>query len=553
MLFRVKSGQRRYNTPKFRSSMPGIGLQILRAVFAAVIVCVVDAQSGAHLPVSHPQVDGAALVRIQRSIQNGDLRKARSEIQDALQASPGDPRLYNFLGVIDAQERNVNAAAANFERAIKIAPRFVGAYLNLGRLYQEESGKDPGLSEKALEVYGKVSAIDPDNVEARYQAAALLSGLEKFDASLRELARLPEPAQHQAAALTVRCIDEAALQHTDLAAAAAKELLALPDLTEADVLPIVPVLVKHHQAGLATSLLQSLVGKQIVSVEILDQLAALYEEQGRFKDARETLTKELDLSGKPSASLLTRLSKVAYKSGDLEGALGYLAHARDLEPQNASIHFLFGLVCIELKLPPEAQESLREAVRLDPQNPYYSYALGAVLLERRNPDEAIHYFRTFSETRKGDPRGNFALGVAYFDAGQVEAARREFEAIANRPETKAGALLYLGRLALRNEDLAAAAGYLQGAIQANPAVAEPYVELAIVQIRRKDYKAAEQNLNCALRLSPDNYQANFNLLFLFKRTNDPRAEEQSRRVGALQLAGEERERMLLRTLDIHPY
>jgi tetratricopeptide (TPR) repeat protein len=533
--------------------MPGIGLRVLSTAFAAVVVCVVDAQSGAHLPAPHSQIDEDALVRIQRSIQDGDLRNARSEIQDTLQTSPGDPRLYNFLGVIDAQERNVNAAEANFDRAIKIAPRFVGAYLNLGRLYQEESGKDPGFSEKALAVYAKVSAIDPDNVEARYQAASLFSRLGKFGASLGELARLPEPAQHRAAALTIRCIDEAALQHTDLAAATVKDLLALPDVTEADVLPIVPVLVKYHQAGLATILLQSLVSKQIVSVEILDQLAALYEEQRRFKDARETLTKELDLSGKPSAALLTRLSKVAYKSGDLEGALGYLAHARDLEPENAAIRFLFGLICIDLKLPPEAQESLREAVRLDPQNPYYSYALGAVLLERHNPDESIRYFRTFREARKEDPRGNFALGVAYFDAGQVDAARREFESIANRPQTRAGALLYLGRLALRNEDLAGAAGHLQGAIQANPALVEPYVELAIVQIRRKDYKAAEQNLNCALRLSPDNYQANFNLLFLFKRTNDPRAEGQSRRVGALRLAGEERERMLLRTLDIHPY
>jgi tetratricopeptide (TPR) repeat protein len=533
--------------------MLDISLRILRTVFAAVITCVVDAQSGAHLPAPHPQVDEAALVRIQRSIQDGDLRKARSEIRDTLQTSPGDPRLYNFLGVIDAQERNLSAAEANFERAIKIAPRFIGAYLNLGRLYQEESGKDPGLSEKALEIYGKVSAIEADNLEARYQAASLLSRLGKFDASLRELARLPEPAQHQAPALTLRCIDEAALQHTDLVAASSKELLELPDVTEADVLPIVPVLVKSHQAGLATTLLQSLVGKQFISPEILDQLAALYEEQGRFKDARETLTKELSPPGKPSAALLTRLSKVAYKSGDLEGTLGYLAHARDLEPENAAIHFLFGLVCIDLKLPPEAQESLRAAVRLDPQNPYYSYALGAVLLERRNPDEAIRYFRTFREVRREDPRGNFALGVAYFDAGQVDAARREFESIADHAQTRAGALLYLGRLALRDEDLAGAADHLQGAIQANPQVAEPYVELAIVQIRRKDYQGAEQNLNCALRLSPDNYQANFNLLFLFKRTNDPRAEEQSRRVGALRLAGEERERMLLRSLDIHPY
>src|SRR5207248_1549957 len=97
----------------------------------------------------------------------------------------------------------------------------------------------------------------------------------------------------------------------------------------------------------------------------------------------------LQTSGQPSAALLNRLAKVAYRAGDLEGALGYLAHARDLEPGNALIHFLFGLVCVDLKLPPEAKQSLKEAVRLDPKNPYYNYALGAVLLQERNPEESI--------------------------------------------------------------------------------------------------------------------------------------------------------------------
>jgi len=40
---------------------------------------------------------------------------------------------------------------------------------------------------------------------------------------------------------------------------------------------------------------------------------------------------------------------------------------------------------------------------------------------------------------------------------------------------------------------------------------------------------------------------------LYQRTTHPRAEQQARRVEELQKAGEEREKLLLRSLEIRPY
>jgi len=58
-------------------------------------------------------------------------------------------------------------------------------------------------------------------------------------------------------------------------------------------------------------------------------------------------------------SSLLELARVAHKQRDYQGALGYLAHARDLEPGNASLHYDFGLVCLDLNLVAEARNSLR--------------------------------------------------------------------------------------------------------------------------------------------------------------------------------------------------
>lgn len=488
--------------------------------------------------------DEAQLLRIQQSIQNGDLRGARIELQKSLKASPADPRAYNFLGVIDAQEQNFGSAEANFRRAIEIAPGFTGAYLNLGRLYQEHTDL-----EKGVDVYRRLLQFEPENAEANYQTAVLLNRQAKFAASLQSLKRLPGEAQQRAAALSLRAANQSALGQVTQAAASAKQLMAAQDLTEADVASLVPSLPRP----LATSLLETLVQRGLASAAPLTQLATIYEESGQFKRASETLAKTLPASGQPSVALLKRLAKLAYQSGDPEGALDYLAHARDIEPGNAVIHYLFGLICIDLKLPPEATKSLQEAVRLDSDNPYYNYALGAVLLQEKNADGAIPHLKKFHDARPGDPRGGFALGVAYFDADQPDQARKEFESVVNQPETRVGACLYLGRLAVRDGKLDEAENHLRRAIQSSPSAPEAYAELGLVEIRRNEYGPAGKTLSRALELAPDNYRANLNLLMLYQRTKDARAAGQARRVEQLVKAGEERERLLLRSLEIHPY
>jgi tetratricopeptide (TPR) repeat protein len=507
--------------------------------------------AGALPAAADTSADEEQLVRIQQSIQAGDLRRARGELQEALARFPREPRIYNLLGVIDAQEKHFTAAETNFRRAIQLAPRFTGAYLNLGRLYQEHANQQ-GAVEKALDVYRKLLESEPDHVEANYQAAWLLNRLGKFGPSLDQLARLPAEAQQRAPALALRGVDHAALGKRAPAEAALNQLAAAGDLTEADVLPILPTLHQHHVDDLATPLLETLAQRGLASNMGLQALAGLEENQGRFKEGRESLEKDLQLEP-PSVPVLIRLARLAYRTGDLEGALGYLAHARDLEPGNAAIHFFFGMVCIELKLPPEAKKSLKEAVRLNPDNPYYHYALGAVLLQEKNSDEAIPHFKKYRDSHPADPRGSFALGVAYFDAYQLDAARKELESVAAQSETQVGANLYLGRLAVREDNLTEAADRLRRAVASDPLSPEPYAELALVHIRRKEFALAESNLTRALQISPEHYRTNLNLLMLYQKINDPRAEQQSRRVEQLQKAGEERERLLLRSLEIRPY
>ena len=331
-----------------------------------------------------------------------------------LAQTPGDPRIFNLLGVVEAQENNFMAAQSDFEKAIKAAPRFSGPYINLGRLYQEHSN-EPHALENARTTYTKLLAFEPANIEANYQAAVVEHRLGLFAQSLQHLSRLPADAQGRSPALALRCADLTGLGRVAEAQKTAKQLAGTQDLAETDVVSIVPALIEHHSEEMALNLLQSLASRGLASPHSLHRLAALAEARGQFQQARDALEKDLQ-SEAPSVPLLTQLARISYRAHDLDGALGYLARARDLAPDNAAVHFFFGVICIEQKLPPEAKKSLSEAVRLDPTNPYYNYALGAVLVGQKNPDEAIPYFRRYVKSKPEDPRGRFALGVAYYDS-----------------------------------------------------------------------------------------------------------------------------------------
>jgi len=135
-----------------------------------------------------------SLIRVKAQIQSGDLRSARAELERAALRFPGDPRVYNFLGVVEAQAKNFASAESNFRKAIHAAPQFPDPYLNLGRLYQENSVERPAR-ERALATYQGLLALKADHAEANFQAASLLTELGSYKASLKHLARLPAEFQ----------------------------------------------------------------------------------------------------------------------------------------------------------------------------------------------------------------------------------------------------------------------------------------------------------------------------------------------------------------------
>jgi tetratricopeptide (TPR) repeat protein len=492
------------------------------------------------------------ILRIQELMQQGDLSEARRLLSQSKKEFPVDPGFDNLLGIIEAQEKNYKAAEAAFQRAIAHAPKFTNAYLNLGRLYQQNPKADAEALQKALQVYQKVLRYQPDNLEANYQTAVLLQSRGEYRASLDQLKRLPEDYRQSAQSLSLYCANYAGLGDRARAGETADTLLKHPNFSEADVNSISPTLAKAQAFDLSVKLLEGLIGRDLGSPEARHRLGLLYEHLGRLDEARAMLEKSAT-GEKPLAGLLIDLARVAHKQRDYQGALGYLAHARDLEPQNAGIHYFFGLVCIDLNLGAEAHVALGKAVNLEPDNPQYNFAMGFVASHRRNPDEAIPYLEKYLRRTPGDPRGQLILGMAYFRSKNYEAAQTALREAVKNSETAAPARYYLGSIARQENRVDDAVRELEQALQIKADYADALAELGQCRLQQRDYLNAEKSLRRALEIDPQHYNANFHLLTLYSRTKDPRAVEQTTKFEQIKQRREEKAQDFLRVIEVRPY
>lgn len=484
-------------------------------------------------------------------LERGDLGAASGVVEPALKAHPADPVLHNFAGVIAAQQGAFESAEAHFETAIRLAPQRPASYENLGRLYQERSASNPAMRAKAIAIYRRLLAIDPASVEGLFQSGFLLALDGQFAASRGMLERLPEEVRQRPQSLSVLAADLGGLGDIATARGVVDAMAAHPALTEADVLAALPAIPIGPGDDVAVLMLDALDRRALASPRAIQALAAIHVRANRFAEARRLLERAVAAGG-ASAPLLMDLARTAIKLKDYQGALGYLAHARSLEPANAAVHFLFGMVCVEQDLGGEAYESLKKAVELDPDNPLVNYAMGAVATHRHEPSESLPYFEKYVRLKPDDPRGHFALGAARFYSNQFEEARPELERAARAPETATGAHYFLGRIARQANDLATARREIELALQLNAGLADAWAELGLIQTRSQEYGPAEQSLTKALAIDPEHYAGSVNLATLYARTKDPRREAQAARVAALIEKRDARAQEFLRIIKVVP-
>jgi len=451
-----------------------------------------------------------------------EFRKAAQLNRTEAQPSPWPPfdlgeELYK-TGHFDEAEHSI-------QESLQYDPNFAKGHFQLGLLYEKS-----GDYEKAIQHLSVAADSDKNYSEPRYVLARIVRKVSAPQSLVLHI-------QDQIAAGKLEDADR------DLAAVMQKYptdggLFNLRGILAADR--------KQWKAAESEFSRAILLNPNLSSAYL--NLARAYETEGELSETRRILE---SLAAKEPASeqTLEALADVAYKQHDLQGTLGYLAHARDIDPKNAGLHFFFGIVCIELNLPVEAKKSLQKALDLEPDNPDYNYARGSVELQGRSAWNAISYFTKYVAARPDDPRGHFALGVAEFASEDYESAAAEMKRVADDKQTMAGSEYFLGRIAKAESNWPQAIKHLERSIRVDPNYAESHAELALAQLHMHYTDTALREIETAAKLNPDSYLVNTNLLIVYQWTKDPRVSAQKKRLEQLDVERSQKQELMLRTIQ----
>lgn len=491
------------------------------------------------------------VLAIQQRIQDNDLDGARVLLTKAVKDFPVSGGIENLLGIVEIQQGHTELAKRAFSAAIKDSPKEIGAYLNLARIYMLTAATNPAEQQKALLLYGKVLQTDPDNAEANYEEATLQMWAKNYQRSMEYLGRVSPEARSQVGAEVLICADEAGLGHKELLDRAAASLIANPDLAEQDAMTVLPALHDARRVDLVESIFMAVASRQTLSAAGLRLMGLAQESEGKLDQARVTVERAF-AADSSSVTPLIDLARIAEAVHDHQGALGYLAHARDMQPKDAALAYEFGVVCLKMKLLGEARKAMGEAVKLAPDNPGYNLGMGTVSSFAQDPTEALPYLDKFHALRPTDASGFLALGTAYFRAKEFETASTWLKQAVNNTATAADAHYYLGRVARQEGQLNEAVAQLTKSAALNPNRPDVLAELGQAYMQMKMYADAENQLDRAVALDANNYAANFALLQLYARRGDSRREEQAKRFDEIKQKYQDDVRETMRVIEAHP-
>ncbi|MGQ3048768.1 MAG: tetratricopeptide repeat protein [Niveispirillum sp.] len=163
------------------------------------------------------------------------------------------------------------------------------------------------------------------------------------------------------------------------------------------------------------------------------------------------------------------LAQALHASRDLAGARTSYERALALEPNSAECLFNFANLLVDGGLVEEAVQRYRDALKVRADLPEVYVNLANNLVRLGKADEAIGYYHIALRLRPGMPEALVNLGNALFiHTGDLDGARRCFEAVIAQAPTYRDALNNLTSLAMEAGDMVTAVRHARRMLEVHP-------------------------------------------------------------------------------------
>lgn len=233
-------------------------------------------------------------------------------------------------------------------------------------------------------------------------------------------------------------------------------------------------------------------------------------------DKASQLARELLASDPNQWEVLYLNAQLASAEGDFQRALQLCSKSVELNPAYPASQRLLGATLAKQGELEEAKQHLQKSIALGNSEPEVHYELARVLLGLKDPAQAQAQMQLFQQMKNAQSDKTQAAGKAEVadeamkegDAQKAAALYRE--ALASDPNEP---LLYykLAKALEKSNDVAGEEASLQRAIELNPGLPEAQNQLGYLAVRRGNSAEAEKRFRAAVQASPSYVVAWVNL------------------------------------------
>lgn len=474
-------------------------------------------------------------VRISHFLQEDALQKGLSALKDnhfaealeafteAEQEHPEDARIRTFRGITLAQLGKMPEAAAEYQEAIRLDPKYEAAYRNFGFLLWTQRHLD-----QARATLMHAVALSPDDAFAHYYLGRVHLDARQYSDAMRELklSGLSSPTDPDFL-LQVAAGYEALGERRE--SRKVLDQLSTLSLSDSQTAQVASLLLTINESDGAIALLKKANSRQLpdsVSWAQFD-LALAYLMSGNYEKALEqgqsylelVRTRNLKAATMDSAYSLIGITQARLGHGDL--AVAALRRAATLDPNQEEGWMNLSRELMELSRYPETISAVQEGMAANAKSYALQLRLGAAHLAAGHYKEAEEAFRTLVDA--GDPLPTSYVGLAQVLLREGRAEDAASMLLAARQKIGENFLLsyFLGLSLDRSGKRLEAIAAFKDAVRLDPKNAEAHLGMGKTELALGRLNDAIGELEEALRLSPGNLQARRLLSQAYRRADDP--------------------------------
>jgi protein O-GlcNAc transferase len=448
--------------------------------------------------------------------QRGDLKSAASEFREAVRLAPTDARYLTALGIVLAQQRELDEAIRYFQQALMQEPGNISLRRSLAAAQWQVGMLAP--ARQNLELILQAKPHDPD-------AMLLLGMVLENSGDYARAAKLLAPvtslshSQPEAIAALLHCFYKTG--QLSQAHSMEDELLNDPNAATA-ILLAARVAIKAEDYQSAEKMLQALHQALGADSRVDYELAYIRYRTAEYADA-EAILDNLTADSNATAEQFDLLAWCFAKQDRTSEAVKMFRRAIDLAPQQASNYADLATVLLDSSHLSDALEAATEGVRVDAHSDAAFRTLGMVQTRQHNYTAAVDSYTRAVQLNSSSPEALLDLGDAQANTGLFREASSTFEEAIRKYPQEAEAYYQYAVVILHHGDpndtrkQPHAISLLQKAVVLDDSLADAHYQLASIWLARGENGKALAELEDAAKQDANNKNIHYSMSIAYRK------------------------------------